>query len=74
MPLQIAIAICHNLHDTAERAKFNDEQILWAIATVLEKEDTRTISKQAYVNALRFVFEKLINYVKENENGDYQTC
>ena len=74
MPIQIAVAICHNLSDPAERAKFNDDQILWAVATILEKEDTRTISKQAYVNALRFVFEKFIKFVKESKDGNYETC
>lgn len=74
MPIQIAIAICHNLHIPAERAKFTDEQIMCAVQIILEKEDIRTISKQAFANALRYVFEKLIKFVKENENGNYQTC
>ena len=51
--------------DPAERAKFTDEQILCAVQIILEKEDMRPISKQAYANALRFVFEKLISYLKE---------
>ena len=71
MPIQIAIAICHNMGDPAERAKFTDDQILCAVQIILEKEDMRPISKQAYANALRFVFEKFINYVKENENGNH---
>ena len=71
MPIQIAIAICHNLSDPVERAKFTDAQIMDAVQIILEKEDMRPISKQAYANALRFVFEKFINYVKENENGNH---
>ena len=74
MPIQIAIAICHNMGDPEERAKFTDAQIMDAVQIILEKEDIRTISKQAFVNALRYVFEKLMKYVKENENGNYQTC
>ena len=60
--------------DPEERAKFTDAQIMDAVQIILEKEDIRTISKQAFVNALRYVFEKLMKYVKENENGNYQTC
>ena len=51
--------------DPAERAKFTDDQILCAVQIILEKEDMRPISKQAYANALRFVFEKLMRYIKE---------
>lgn len=65
MPIQIAIAICHNMNNPEERAKFTDRQIMDAVQIILAKEDTRPVSKQAYVNALRYVFEKLMKYVKE---------
>ena len=65
MPVQIAIAICHNLHIPEEREKFNDRQIMDAIQIILEKEDMRPVTKRAYCNALRFVFEKLMRCVKE---------
>ena len=74
MPIQIAIAICHNLSDPVERAKFTDTQIMDAAQIILEKEDIRPVTKQAYYNALKYVFEKLMKYVKENENGNYETC
>lgn len=57
MTFALAIAICANLHQEEERAKFSEEQILQAINTILNA-NPKDVCKPALLNACTYLLEK----------------
>ena len=57
MTFAYAIAICANLDDPEERAKFSDDMICTAIRTILAY-DSRFVAKKALVNACQYLAER----------------